>query len=398
MTRKIFILACALCISACSSNNIHRNTKGIGVERPSFDLPSIHFPSISIEPSKTVLPSLSNSSIPPGLSSVIQSSFTPISSSPSSSSSAIPDPNPGTDYFYCDQYGPFQLGANDFNATFTYKLYTISSQQILERIRLFNASNSVVASSTKSKIDYVTGRENSVTFLIPIHDYWSNNGLTLKFEILNYTTREILKQYSATFYPPSNQTVSGEILKRNYYQSRALGFFGDGKDMKEIVEVFDFRYLGEYINNENYYRLDLSHNSFLYPYSYDFWFSSINIRFNDSDYLFPYYSHNNNDEIVIPLTLNRFGAYIWFSYARNFYVNKRTLQISDSYQEGFVITSDFYLPINGHSLFNEKRLYFDINHIGLDGLSTSIPLKYDTNKALVSVCTDGEYCIEGGNK
>ena len=390
MTRKIFILACALCISACSTHNIQKNTKGIGVERPSFDIPSIHFPSISIEPSKTVLPNLSSSSIPPELSSVTQSSSAPISSSS--------NPNPGTDYFYTDQYGPFQLGANDFNATFTYELYTISSQQILERIRLFNASNSVVASSTKNKINYVSGTRNSVTFLVPIHDYWTNNGLTLKFEILNYSTREILKQYSATFYPPSNQTVSGEILKRNYYQSRALGFYGDGQGMKEIVEVFDFRYLGEYLNNANYYRLDLSKNAFVYPYSYNFWFNSINIRFNDSEYLFPYYSHNNNDEIVIPLTLNRAGPYIWFSYAKNFYINKRTLQISDSYHQDFVITSDFYLPINGHSVFNEKRLYFDINHLGLDGISTSISLKYDTNKALVSVCTDGEYCIEGGNK
>ena len=387
MTRKIIILACALCISACSTYNT-KNKKGIGIEGPSFNNPSI----TSLNPGKTVFSSL------PVISwhnTSYSSSSVPISSSPSSTPT---NPNPGTDYFYADQYGPFQLGANDFNATFTYELYSISSQQILERIRLFNASNSVVASSTKTKIDYVTGTRNSVTFLVPIHDYWSNSGLTLKFEILNYNTREILKQYSATFYPPSNQTVSGEILKREYYQSRSLGFYGDGKQMKEIFEVFDFRYLGEYLNITNYYRLDLSKNAFVYPYSYYFTYFSIYLRFNDSEYLFPYYSHNDKDEIVIPLIINRSGPYIWLSFDRTFYVNKRTLQTSDYYRQGFVVTRDFYLPINGLNLFNEKRLYLDINHIGLDGLSTSISLKYDTSKAIVSVCTDGEYCVEGGNR
>ena len=394
MTRKIIILTCALCISACSIRDIQTNKKGIGIEKP-----SMQFPSKSFEIVTSLIPDFPSDSIPtwPTSTSNVPSSI-PISSSISSSSGGPINPNPGTDYFYSDQYGPFQLGASDFNATFTYELNTINNQPILERMRLFNASNSVVASSTKTKIDYVSGTRNRVTFLIPIHDYWTNNGLTLKFEILNYNTRTILKEYSATFYPPSNQTISGEILKREYHQSRSLGFYGDGKQMKEIVEVFDFRYLGDYLNISNYYRLDLSKNAFVYPYNYYFWFSSIYLRFNDSEYLFPYYSHTDKDEIIIPLVINRSGPYIWFSYNRSFYINKRTLQISDTYQQGFVVTRDFYLPINGLSIFNEKRLYIDINNIGLDGISSSISLKYDTSKAIVSVCTDGEYCVEGGNK
>ena len=397
MTRKIIILACALCISACSSS-IYTNKKGIGIVGPSIHIPSINYPSISIDQSKSFIPKISDSVIPSWHNSSISSSSVPIPSSYSSSSSEPVMVNPKEDYFSSSQYGPFFLGADDFEATFTYELNNISNQPILERIRLFNSSNSVVASSNKTKIDYVTGTRNSVKFLVPIHDYWTNNGLTLKFEILNYNTRDIIKQYSATFYPPSCSTLSGEYLKRNYYQSRALGFYGDGKQMKEIVEVFDFRYLGEYLNINSYYRLDLSKNAFLYPYNMTFWFNTIYLRFNDSEYLFPYYSHNNNDEILIPLTINKAGPYVWFEYARKFYINKRTLQISDSYHPGFIITNDFYLPINGFNTFDEKRLYLEIQNIGWDAISTSISLKYDASKALVSVCTDGEYCIEGGNK
>ena len=72
--------------------------------------------------------------------------------------------------------------------------------------------------------------------------------------------------------------------------------------------------------------------------------------------------------------------------------------MSDHYINGYVLTNDFYLPINGRKKFNQKQLYFDLNQIGYDGLTTSIPLKYDVDKSLVGTCTDGDYCIVGGKR
>ena len=94
----------------------------------------------------------------------------------------------------------------------------------------------------------------------------------------------------------------------------------------------------------------------------------------------------------------RNGAYIYFQFKNAFYINKRTLQISSTYRNGFVLTNDFYLPINGRSKFNGKQLYLILNGIGLDNISTTIPIRYDTSKSLVGVCTDGDYCIIGGTR
>ena len=303
------------------------------------------------------------------------------------------------DYFYCDKYGPFPLDSyNDFSATFEYELNSIISQSIIERIRLFNSSNSVVASSSKAAIDYQKGQRKTVTFVVPIKNYWSANGLTLKFEIVNSVSRTILKSYSATFYPPSKKSINGSLLKRETYTSKSLGFYGDGEEMKELVEIFDFTTLGDYVGVDYYYRLNLTNNYFLYPQNYLLTYYNVSLRFNDDSYLFPYLTHKDNGDVVIPLSLYKSGNNVHFKYKDTFYISKRTLQISDTYRTDFVSTRDFYLPIDGKRLFNNKQLYIDFDRLGLDGISTSIPIKYDISRSLLGVCTDGEYCVIGGKR
>ena len=317
----------------------------------------------------------------------------------SSSISSSESPHISEDYFYCDRYGPFNVDdAQDFTASFTYELNSIVDQSIIERIRLFDSSNSVVASSSKASSNYVKGTRKTISFLIPIRDHWSSSGLTLKFEILNSQTRTILKTFSATFFPPRKQTHNGVILKRGTYTSNSLGFYGDGEDMKELTETFDFTTIGDYVGVDYYYRLNLSNNYFRYPNPYPFSFESINLKFTDSERIFPYYTHQLNGDVVIPLTLERTDDIVRFKFKNNFYINKRTLQISDTYRSNFVPTEDFYLPINGKRIFNGKQLYIKINSLGLDEISTSIPIKYDITHSLVGVCTDGNYCVMGGNR
>ena len=307
--------------------------------------------------------------------------------------------NNNEDYFYCDQYGPFPLDdCDDFDISFTYELNTIPSQNIIERIRVFNSSGSVVSSSSKAPVDYVKGTRKTVTLLAQIHDHWSVNGLTLKFEILNSSSRTILKAYSASFVPPSQKSIPGASLKRSIYSTNSLAFYGDGEDMKEMKETFDFTTIGDYLDVDYYYRLTLNKNYFVYPNPYNLTYSSISLRFNDDENLFPYLKHQDNGDILIPLAVSRIDNYITFRLKNKLYINKRTLQVSSSYRSGYLITNDFYLPINGKKKFNNKQLYIDISNLGLDQISTSIPIKYDINHSLVGVCTEGDYCVIGGNR
>lgn len=321
--------------------------------------------------------------------------FTPIDPGFDSSSS-LPI---GEDYFSCNTYGPFSLeNPQDQDITFTYEFYSIPTQFIIERIRLLNYSGSVVASSAKTETYYYSGHRNSPTFTLPLRNYWTANGLTLIFEIVKSSDRSVLKSYSVSFYPPSNSFIAGTYLKRNTYTSNNLGFYGKDNALSPLYETYDFTRFGDYLDVDYYYRLNVSNNHFYYKNNEILNYQSAYLYFNDSDNLFPYYTHDDNDDIYIPLKLVKNNDTITFKYNRTFYINKRTLQISDTYRSGFVTTQDFYLPVNGRIKFNGKQIYFQLNQMGLDSLSTEIGVRYDTTKSLVGVCKDGDYCIIGGKR
>ena len=321
-----------------------------------------------------------------------------ISSSRSSSSSPSSSvPSSGEDYFYSEEYGPFPLTSlYNVNATFTYELKRLASQQVIERIRLYS-NGDVVSSVSNGLFYYNTGERRSATFKINIKDYMSPSGLTLLFEILN-SSYQTVKAYSASFYPPSCSNVLATSLKKQVYESRSLGFAGNGYQMVGVKERIDFTGIGDYIDNDYYYRLDISRNKFLYPNNFTLGYKSINLRFNDSDYLFPHFTHQSNGNIVIPLALQKSGSTVNFRYKNRFYVNRKTLDISDTYQTNYISTSDFYLPINGLKRFNGTTLYLDIEELGADRISTSIPLRYELNRTILGTCSDGDYCIGGGNR
>ena len=403
---KIFPLLAASILSSVSVNQTSRVTPVIpgksskfnfSMERSFFSGRS-HF---SMYPSMVsyTFNSSSMQELPSSSSSVpLPSSSSIYSSSSSSKSSSSYIPEPGGDYFSCPRYGPFVLGkVSTTTVDFTYELNSISSQTILERVRLFR-NGSLVSATTGGSFSYTKGTRKTTSFTIPIKDYWTSNGLEIRFEILN-SSYSILKAYSTQFYPPANAQVSASTLKSNLYTSKSLGFYGDGADMKELREIFDFRTIGDYIDNDYYYRLDIARNYFLYPN--DFVLSYKNdakLRFNDSENIFPYYTHQSNGDIEIPLYLYASSGRICFGFNKTFYVNKRTLQISDTYQSGWTTTPNFYLPVNGRKDFNGKTIYFELNELGFDKISTVIPLRYELDRTIVGVCSDGEYCVVGGDR
>ena len=357
--------------------------------------------------SSIVVSSSSSSSSSMPSSSLVQSSFSskpssssskPSSSSSSSSqSSSSIEPDTDGDYFYCPRYGPYNLGmTSTTSVAFTYELNTISSQTIIERVRLFR-KGTLVSANTSGSFSYTKGTRKSATFTIPIKDYWTENGLEVRFEIMN-ASYSVIKAYTAPFYPPSNIQVSASTLKSGLYTSNSLGFYGDGSQMNEFKEVFDFRTIGDYIDNDYYYRLDIARNYFIYPNNFTLTYKSAKLRFNDSENIFSYYTHQNNGDIEIPLYLYYSGQNIYFGFNKTFYVNKRTLEISDSYQAGWITTPSFYLPVNGRKKFNGKTICFELNELGYDKISTTIPLRYELDRTIVGVCSDGEYCVVGGDR
>lgn len=323
------------------------------------------------------------------------SSSSPSSSSQASSSSEIPVEQ---DYFYCDTYGPFlpnQIGKVEM--TFKYRLVNVSHEIFAERVRLF-MNGQVVYVSKKAPFSYSAGTTKEVTFKVNIHDYLTESGLELRFELLTSNSLDIVKSHNVTFYPPKEERLLATELKYYTYESRNVGFYADGIGFKELKDVLDFTKYGDYVDNDYYYRLDIGRNTFYYSNNYELDYKSAYLRFYDGDYLFPNLTHQSNDEIVLPLKLWKREEKLSFQFQNKFYVNRNTLDISDTYQPNYIISSSFYLPINSHSKFNGKTLYVDINGMGLNQINTTLSLKYQLDRLIIGSCSNGEYCVHGGTR
>ena len=312
-------------------------------------------------------------------------------------------PDPGTgyfdkiaiDYFSSPIYGPFQVGDPDFNATFSYRA-DIENQQILERLRIFTASGELLNAQTKTAKTYEDNALEEVTFLVPIRNCLSIKGITLKFEILAKSNRAILKTYSATIYPASTPNNTYQYYRNNIYQSLPIGFYGDGQGMKAIKETINFASLGDYLESDYYYRLDVNDKRFNYDSDFPLTYKSLNLRFEDHERLFPYYTHDANDNVIIPLDIQNNRGRLHLRYKRNFYINKRTLETGDVFHDGFIFSPSFYLPINGKERFDNKILYLDFVEFSKSKITMSYPLRYISGKAIVGTAPEGEYYVSGG--
>ena len=305
----------------------------------------------------------------------------------------------GVDYFVSDVYGPFYVGDPDFDATFSYRA-SIENQQIIESFQVFPVSSQDPYVTTNHPPFYY--RNNSLietTFTVPIKRYLTNKGLILKFEILSSPSREVLKSYSTILYPCTQPGWSLEALKTGYCFTRNIGFYGSGKALTPVTETFDFHYLGDYIDNEYYYRLDLQNNYVKYESMFDFSYGTINLKIEDKENLFTYFNHDSDGNIIIPLkaTLEK-NETVTFSIKNTLYVNPITLEMSDSKQTGFNKTKDFYFPVNKQDKFNNLNVNLELISFGKCKLDATFPLQYMAGKPLVGKSGNSHYFVVGGVK
>ena len=303
------------------------------------------------------------------------------------------------DYFASDVYGPFNVGDPDFDATFSYRA-NIDNQHIIESFQLFPFnSQEPYVTTNHAHFLYRNNALIQTTFNVPINRYLTNKGLTLKFEILAYPSREVLKSYSAMLFPCIQPGWSVESMKAGYCFTRSIGFYGNGQALANITEGFDFSYLDDYIDNEYYYRLDLKNNYIIYDSKFDLTYGTINLKIEDKNNLFPYFSHDSNDNIVIPLKATQEeNGKVAFSIKNTLFVNRKTLQMSDSMQFGFIATRDFYLPINGRDKLNNQMMSFEITNFGKIKITGSFPLRYIAGEPLVGTSGDAKFYVTGGVK
>ena len=304
----------------------------------------------------------------------------------------------GADYFASDIYGPFSVGDPDFDAKFTYRA-DIDNQKIMERLLLCDISGDPYVSTNHAPFNYTNRALIETTFTIPIHRYLTDKGLTLKFQILNSSSMQVLKSYSVSIYPCVQAGWTYEEYMRGLYITRNIGFYGNGKSLQGITEAYYFHHIGEYIDNDYYYRLDLNNNYMNYDSLFELTYDAINLKFEDSENAFPSLKHDSKKNVVIPLKATVDDeATARFSIKNALYVNKLTLEMADSYQEGYIKTHDLYFPINKRDQLNEKMMYMEFVNYGKSKVNMTFPMQYLCGQPYIGSSANSHYFVVGGVK
>ena len=302
------------------------------------------------------------------------------------------------DYFSSDIYGPFYVGDPDFEAKFTYRA-NIENQQIVENFLLCDTSGNPYASTNHAPIYYSNHALIETSFTVPIYRYLTEKGVILKFRILSHPSREVLKEYKITIYPCVQAGWTYEEYMSGLYITRNIGFYANGKGFKGVTEAYYFHHIGEYIDNDYYYRLDLEKNYMNYDSLFELTYDAINLKFPDQDNLFPDIKHDSKKNIVLPLraTVDE-EATARFSIKNALYVNKSTLQMSDSYQKGYSKTYDLYLPVNQRDKLNNKQMYIEFVNYGKSKVNMTFPMEFICGDPLFGTSADSHYYVIGGVK
>ena len=99
--------------------------------------------------------------------------------------------------------------------------------------------------------------------------------------------------------------------------------------------------------------------------------------------------------IKLGLSLALESNYYCFSYSTQLYVDKKTLNMSNTPRDGFLATNNFYLPINRKHDLLDMPIRFEIKKLGMSNITLSWTTKLSMTGNLVGNCHNSEYCITG---
>lgn len=286
--------------------------------------------------------------------------------------------------------GPFDKFQNDVQIKF---IYFVSSRManITEELRTFNGATGVSYSKSTTANHTVTSKIANATFTLPLKKYFGDEGLKIKFTILQ--SGSALFTSEATIYPREPKTIN--VTKQNVQrvESKDLAFKLEKNEMILYRDDFNFVGFKNYIDADSYYSLTLSNNRFIYNQD-TLTCESAKLVVNDTNLIFRYLPHTDR-KVYLDLAVNNRKTYKSFRYKDDFYVNKFNLECSYYEIPDSVMTNNFYLPINKKRDFLGSKLELNLHNCGLNNYDFTFELTYDIFKNLVGSCINSDYCVKG---
>ncbi len=294
-----------------------------------------------------------------------------------------------------DKIGPFDARSADVPITFIY--YSKSNQT---NIASFfgvglNSGNYTYTQSSRAR-DLIKDVQYDITYNLPLSNYLSSKGMYFYIKFYNYSTNKILFQSEALIYPVSYSYIKPNDYRTIPYISKDLSFQFIESFTYNKHEAFVFDGLLDYVNVDNYYKFSFNNSHFTYEGSNKLTYKNAELVINDVNNCFPYLRKREDDLIHIPIKINKLFSTVSFSFKNSFYINSTTLEVSDTYIDGFVLTNDLYFPVNKKELMDGYIFTIKVEELGMDKISFDYDMKLDLSRNYIGTKGTGDSYVKGG--
>lgn len=200
-----------------------------------------------------------------------------------------------------------------------------------------------------------------------------------------------------TIYPKISETINTKnYIKKQYVIKDTILTYTNLPEWVDS-ESYDFTNTLDIISNDKNNALEIMEINFSHYPLID------NLDNNGSCYLVikdQYDIYKNIDKIEtnkikIPVNIIRNDKIYCFEFKNEMYVNPNNLQMSFRQIDGFIKTSNFYVPLGKLDSLQDSEIYFELNKIGMNDTTVKMPLSFVNGRNLFGACYNSTYCIEG---
>lgn len=243
------------------------------------------------------------------------------------------------------------------------------------------------------KVSNFISRKIFFTYTLQFKNKLKSTGLKLHFYFGN--ENDYIWSKSLTIYPKKKESINAKYYKKNNYLINGT-LLGEGKGWI-LPDIYNFTNTIDFITTNKDNSLDVSEISFHHSPQINKMDKNNDCYLIINDIYNIYQSIDKSDDqlIKLPVKILSSNNECRFSFVNNMFVNPNTLEMSFKEQIGFITTDKFYVPLMSSDKFEDTEIYLQLNNIGPNETTITIPLNFIKGNNLIGNCFDSTYCIEG---
>lgn len=231
----------------------------------------------------------------------------------------------------------------------------------------------------------------------------SNSNINFEYDNMHNGTSNQIKLFyegnisydvltiNAVFESGKNSVINSE----NYSLSPGTGFIvNDAGNISTYTDTYNFKNFNESYTPTYYHNISLDNyqivktNNAMQNFSAD----SISLYLTNREGVFDNMPGNHN-YMIVPLSIYSNGTKSYLKLKNFYYVNPKTLLMSEEYKVGYVSTGHIYFPHNEMKYQGEYEGRIIFSHI--NGGQSNLTYKFSLNAELnlLGDCIESEYCV-----